>query len=411
MPTSSSFNFTTDLIADGGSLGTAIDVGDVLYSYDDFTKELTVTYQIVDSTPGDLRDDWFIRIAHFDYSINDLSGIPTNKPGNPQIGKFDYQSDFLPFDGSGGTTEYSFTVNVGDLEPGDVINLAAHAVVSQLGGLEALEYALPEQVTMSIVDYPSAGDNSYFDTQITSSEATWLNGIYDGWCVDTGRTIGLNTNYTANVHSSYEDLTGIVDKPNNLDAVNWLINNFEVGDSLYNWVNYGGEVASPSDYLNDGSLVETPTTNPDPLIGLGPITYGDIQRAIWGLIDNTQSTSGVGSFSNARADELADRAYLHVYENGEFIPECGDTVALVLQPVNASGGTNAQVTIAQVTLAELGIPCEGGEETAWGEGAYDAYNGIGDQNNPDVLGGTFTDSSWAMYSQFAIPNSGDTTVV
>lgn len=406
MPTGGSFIFTTDLIAGGGSQNSALDVGNITYEYDG-TQYLTVTYNIVDPTSGDLRDDWFITEAHFDYSIDDLSGIPINNRGNPKIGLFDYNSGFLPLDGSGGETEYSFTIDVGDLEPGETINFAAHAVVSQLEGLEALEYSLPDQVTMRIVDYPSSGDNSYFDTQITSTDASWLNGTYDGWCVDTGQTIGLNTNYTANVYSSYEDLTGIVDKPNNLDAVNWLLNNFQVDQPLEDLVIYGGfENANPSQYPNSGDPITgiNPGTNND----LGDITYGDIQRAIWGLIDNTQSTSGVGSFSNARADELADRAYLY---GQDFTPECGDKVALILQPVNAGGGTNAQITIAQVTLAELEIPCEGGEETAWGEGAYDAYNGTGDQNNPVVGGGSFTDTSWAMYSQYTITGGEETTLV
>lgn len=406
MPTTSSFNFTTDLIAGGGSLASAIDVGDVLYSYDDFAKQLTVTYQIVDPTPGDLRDDWFLNSIEFDFSVNNLDGIPTNKSGNPKVGQFDYKYAFALPDASGGQTSHSFTIDLNaldiDLEPGDVINLAAHGNVSQLGGLEALEYALPDQVTMRV---QRTSPESYFQTTIDGPD--WLDGTYNGWCVDTSRTIGQNTNYTANVYSSYEDMAGIVDKPNNLDAVNWLLNNFQVGDSLVDEVIYGGfNNADPSQYPNSGD----PVTGVDPGTNnsLGPITYGDIQRAIWGLIEHTQSTAGVGSFSDARADELADRAYLY---GQDFIPECGDKVALVLQPVNPSGMPNAQITIAQVTLAELGIPCEGGEETAWGEGAWDAYNGIGDQNNPVVGGGPFTDTSWAMYSQFTIPGGGETTPV
>jgi hypothetical protein len=292
--------------------------------------------------------------------------------------------------------------------PENVINLAAHANVSQLGGLDALEYALPDQVTMR-VQYPVAGGDSYFNTTITSSDATWLNGTYDGWCVDIGRTI-QQTNYTANVYSSYEDLpAGLIDKPGNLDAVNWLINNADlvVGQALTDDVVFGtygppypGNSPLPGDYPETDPITGGTQGTGD---NLGSITYGDIQRAIWALIDNSQSTSGLGSFDRARADELADRAYLY---GQDFTPECDDKIAVVLQPVNASGGTNAQVTIAQVTFAELEIPCEGREETAWGEGGYDAYGNIGNQNNMDVLGGIFTDTSWAMYSSFQVPDGG-----
>ena len=39
----------------------------------------------------------------------------------------------------------------------------------------------------------------------------------EGWCVDTDLTINQNTNYTANVYSSYEDFPdGLVDRAENL---------------------------------------------------------------------------------------------------------------------------------------------------------------------------------------------------
>lgn len=44
-----------------------------------------------------------------------------------------------------------------------------------------------------------------------------------------------------------------------------------------------------------------------------------------------------------------------------YEPGCGDVVAVILNPVNA-----AQMTIAQTTFIEFGVPCEDREETAWG---------------------------------------------
>jgi len=57
-------------------------------------------------------------------------------------------------------------------------------------------------------------------------------------------------------------------------------------------------------------------------------------------------------------------------ENGQgFVPGCDDKVAVILVPT----GTDAQVTIAQVTIAESNalscnpdVICEEAEETAWG---------------------------------------------
>ena len=39
-----------------------------------------------------------------------------------------------------------------------------------------------------------------------------LNGAYEGWCVDIDHTINQDTDYTANVYSSYETLpAGLVE--------------------------------------------------------------------------------------------------------------------------------------------------------------------------------------------------------
>jgi hypothetical protein len=64
---------------------------------------------------------------------------------------------------------------------------------------------------------------------------------------------GDGTDYCAVVFSSFEDLTGLDDtRWENLDMVNWILNQGFVGQS------------SPGNY--------------------GTCTYGDIQRAIWTLV-------------------------------------------------------------------------------------------------------------------------------
>ena len=91
------------------------------------------------------------------------------------------------------------------------------------------------------------------------SAAAALTGVYEGWCIDTDRLISDNTNYTAKVYSSYEPLpAGLVEHPENLDLVNWIINQ-----------NYVGKPAGGS---------------------LGNYTYGDVQLAIWTLIEDQVST-------------------------------------------------------------------------------------------------------------------------
>jgi len=192
-----------------------------------------------------------------------------------------------------------------------------YSVVPQ-GDLADFAFALPSQVTMSVT-YPYAGGPSYFPvTKITGGGA--LDGTYEGWCIDQDHTINQNTNYTANVFSSYEALpAGLVEHPENFDLVNWIINQDFVGKSA------GGT--------------------------LGTYTYSDVQRAIWEFIDDSPfSTSGLSTWSQARVDQIKALALA----SGEgFEPTCGDFIAVVLQPV----GGSQPITIAQVTFASIGVSC------------------------------------------------------
>jgi hypothetical protein len=127
--------------------------------------------------------------------------------------------------------------------------------------------------------------------------------------------------YTANIYSSYEELPiSLIEFPENLDLVNWILNQ--------------GFVGQPS--LCDGIY-----------------TYGDVQRAIWVLVEDNPSASGLDSWSQCRVDEILAAAYA----NGEgFEPGCGDIIGVILAPV---GGE-------QVIIVEVVIEC--GCETAWGDG-------------------------------------------
>ncbi len=180
---------------------------------------------------------------------------------------------------------------------------------------------LPDDVTMQVTYAGSSGNPSYFDT--TVSNGGILDGTYDGWCVDTSRGIASGTPYTAEVYSSYESLpAGIVDFPHNLDLVNWIINQ-----------NYPG------------------TDSPG---GFGTYSFSDVQRAIWALIDDTQSDAGLADWDPNRVQEILDAAAAA----GEgFLPQCGQTVAVILVPVDQNGQPTNQVIIAQVTLIDLPLGC------------------------------------------------------
>ncbi|MHB8134720.1 MAG: prealbumin-like fold domain-containing protein [Anaerolineaceae bacterium] len=185
--------------------------------------------------------------------------------------------------------------------------------------LNAFAAALPNQVTMS-VQYPVNGGPAYFPLT-TVTNGGLLNGDYEGWCADIDHVIYQGTPYTANVYSSYETLpAGLIEKAYNLDLVNWILNQDFVGKPA------GGS--------------------------LGTFTYGDVQRAIWELIEDNfaETDSGLGTWNQARVNVIKSQA-IAIGEG--FAPTCGDFVAVILQPV----GGQQLVTIAQVTFASLGVKC------------------------------------------------------
>jgi hypothetical protein len=339
--------YIVELIAGGGNEKSAIQVGYVkVWNDEDF---LYVQYEVT-------NPDWCLTETHLDIDVG-LDLIP-QKNGNPIPGHFDFNDEHECIS--------SFTITVPiTWDPFQPLWIAAHAVVQSFveyedPNLENFALALPDQVTMS-VQYPYGGGPAYFpQTTVTGDPLT---GTYEGWCVDTDNVIYQNTNYTANVYSSYETLPdGSIEYPENLDLVNWIINQGYVGNS------------SGCD---------------------GTYTYGDVQRAIWALLEDNQSTSGLGAWSQCRVDEILAAAYA----NGEgFTPGCDDYVAVILVPV----GGQQVITIAQVTFASVGVPCVPifQYETAWGDGL------------------DFPGKNWATYLVYTVqgviaqawPEGGVTTV-
>jgi len=282
--------------------------------------------------------------------------VSADEPRHHAPGRFPYGDDSL--DAVSGET---YVIPLADLgvSSGDTVYVAAHAVAYEIVGyedpdVEGFNLSLPEQVNITS-QHPGGGD-SYWD--VTVSNGGDLDGDYEGWCVDTDRTMSSGTTYTADVYSSLDegfDGLGLVEHPENMGLVNWIINQGYVGDS------------SPAG---------------------GVYTYGDVQRAIWTLIEDNNSTAGLGSWDQDRVDEiLADAAA----DGADFTPGCEDTVAVLLVPVNSSGDTTNQIIIAQVTFIEVGVPCDpilGGDETAWADGPHDFRR------------------SWAMYMDYTVCGDG-----
>jgi len=295
--------------------------------------------------------------THVDVQLSEKD-FPQTKKGNPKIGHFAYSRTHDPC-----VIEHTeiipLTYIPGYAEGTTTLFVAAHAVVEAIVGcapdLQELEKSLPETVSFSII-HPgtSVRPYSYLDVAITDSE---LVGTYSGYCVNTSRYISQDTTYKARVYSSYGSVPdGLVDKPWNLDLVNYLINQEYVGQEYV-----GGVLECSGDY-----------------------TYGDVQLAIWTLLDDTPITATIGDYAECRVQEILR----DVSANGEgFIPGCGacedpednDLVVLLLDPVDGE----------QPILISIPVECEplDSEETAWGNGT------------------PFTDSTWAMYFSCPQPDS------
>lgn len=290
-------------------------------------------------------DGWAFSETHLSVT-NSLGEVPTNKGGNPMIGLFNYQSNHEP-----AVTGYVYAnIAAGN---GEEIYILAQAEVNPVlewkTNLESFNGSLPETAIMKVA-YPYPGSTSYFKTTITNGGI--LDGTFNGWCVDVNNVIYDGTDYPVNVISSYDpgfSSLGLVEKPENMDIVNWIINQ-----------NYPGKTA------------------PDLTI----YTYGDVQRAIWELVEDNPSESGLGEWSQVRVESILEEA---AASGTNFEPQCGDKVALILNGADIT--QPFQVTIAQVYLTEFPSACQpvcGPAETAWAAG-YD-----------------FGGSNWAKYFTFCM---------
>ena len=101
---------TANLIADGGD--EIIDVGDIIIWQD--ASNVYVKY-VTD-------DGWEMTETHL-HIADAVADIPHTKKGNPKIGKFAYATDHSP-----AVTEFTYPISW-TVDPGDILYIAAHAVV------------------------------------------------------------------------------------------------------------------------------------------------------------------------------------------------------------------------------------------------------------------------------------------
>lgn len=328
------FSYTTDLMA-----GRVNDIGDVLV--EKTGDSLDVTYIVTDS-------NWTMTKTYL-HVASTKGGIPTIPSGVPDIQNFDHKQNH------NGVFYYKYD-NI-DVSGMANVFVSANANVTQgikctvdTGLINASIPSAPVFMSLS-----QTGNPAYFEMLIYDFGGNPI--YYDyffGNCVDLENPIFEGFYYYPYMVSSYDSdtalLSCIIDKPENLDLVNYVIN---------------------QDYKT--------------LIGAnGP----EIQAAIWTLCDNDLPINGVVgiTWNQSKVDYIVADAKA----KGEFyMPECDGYFAVLLDQgcVDAiNNGTTPNITTQQSIfwLPVNKFP--------------DAYNySFGECANAWGKGRRFTTAGWGMY--------------
>ncbi len=375
-----------ELIADGGSAMTEIDVGDVLVWLDG--NSLHVRYEV--------DDPWGLTETHVCVK-EALSDIPQNND-NPIPGQFRKEETGEGREYDPPVSEDTYEIDVSGLELSKLY-IAAHAVVlfeSDNSIYVADSILIAGATAVAVLYNPGSGDMSYFDVFVSESSSQYLkNGTYPGFCVDlenvmpvpSGPKPQIPYNYgpfgpfIVLVYSSYDpNLPAcVIDVPENLDLVNWILTQDYVGE--------------------DGPCVE-------------PYTYGDVQVAIWTLLEDTDipdealSEEFLGPWCQDNIDQILQDA--QAYGEG-FVPGGSDKYGLILVPVDYAEdeppyNMDPCEPVAQIFMI---VVQASGDETAWGAIPKD-YPLDGDESNndpDDSYAYDFPGSNWAHYIIYPHPTT------
>ena len=321
-----------------------------LVGYVTFDNEsVIIDLSVVDNNGAPGMFPWVATAVHIHFA-DKVENIPHTNTGNPQMGQFEYNVEIEDPYQSVITIPVEF----------DAVG-AIHLAVEKAGGLEGFEFYLPKDPVLLTVEAPDISDGIFDPSylQATLSEAGILNGVYDAWCVDVDVEINPVKEYTAHVYSIYATdwltqaiFANVFEYPENLPKINYLLNTFSAGDMV-----------QPL----DGNC--TPITSCGAVVPEEALTFGDIQRAIWELIDDDQSVIGITPWRQSRVNAILCDVDVNGYapDGGPWVPACGQKIAFIVIPDDG----DVQMITGQSLLQEIGISCETEEAgSAWSDGKY-----------------------------------------
>ncbi|MFC1866487.1 hypothetical protein ACFLYB_07265 [Chloroflexota bacterium] len=151
-------------------------------------------------------------------------------------------------------------------------------------------------------------------------------GLYAAWCADLGRSINVSDTFTAMAYCSYDLASlpqGYVDNPDKYDEVNWVLNQDFVGAD------------SPG--------------------GFGTYTSGDVEMAIWTLLDDGPiPQNAIDSLTAPYDPDRLNEIVTGANANDGFMPGGGEKLVVVLSPMLGD-------EVGQTVLITIDIPEEGDE--------------------------------------------------
>ena len=269
--------------------------------------DYVITYSVTE--PG-----WCLTEVHVEVAEMP-EDFPHTNSGNPKIGNFEYNKDIDC------STNHEVRIPVSE---GTWI--AAHGVVEcSSNSPETILASLPETVDFCGNGF---GPDAYISITVDGGV---LSGNFGSYCVDNDAFINQNGCYEdADVYVSTESLPAGIENTGNINAVNWILNE-----------DFGGVY-----------------------------TFGDIQYAIWLLLDPIEADQPglytLGTYSVENAEAIVAAA------NYDFIPGCGDFIGIILKKDDI-----------QPVIIPFPLECnDDRDETVWAKGC------------------DFPGSSWAMYFQY-----------
>ena len=270
--------------------------------------------------------------------------------GNPPPGQFNCNS--LTTDG----IHYEVPIP-SPLAADKKVFIAAHAVVTGPGvgdcvaaDCSAVAALIPASTANAIYSSGNYLSNtpgqSYVVTNIANGTPATINGKYEGWCVDLDHGTSALNQVVKFIPTCAADfatqVAGFIDHPENIQAVNWVLNQHFVGKTA-----------------DCGSI--------------GIYTVSDVQAVIWKLLEHPVQVFPDISANMVRVNCMYGEALTHT----GFTPDCGDLIGIVLKGV-------CDYINQQPTIIGIAMPCKCAEETAWS------------------IGLPFPGNNWAMYFNYLI---------